>query len=125
MLFGAAGARFGARLRCAGGCRRAAGAVAFALALGAATPAWSACLTSTLVLTAPPYTNSQCITPPSDNDGIRSTGSTYTLNNSGDITIQSTSPAPGGLGSQGINALSTGDLTVINGGALTATATRT
>lgn len=102
-------------------------AAAFAIAIigGAAAPAWSACLTSTLVLTAPPYTNSECITPPSDNDGIRSTGSTYTLNNSGAITIESTSPAPSGLGSHAINAQASGNLTVINSGALSATATGT
>jgi hypothetical protein len=92
---------------------------------GAAAPAWSACLTSTLVLAAPPYTNSQCITPPVNNDGIDSTGSTYTLNNSGAITIESTSPAPAGLGSQAINAEASGNLTVINSGALSATATGT
>src|SRR5262249_46817570 len=90
MLFGAAAARLRACLRFAGGLRAAAGAIAFTLAFAAAAPAWSACLTSTLVLAAPPYTNSQCITPPADNDGIQATGSTYTLNNSGDITVQST-----------------------------------
>jgi hypothetical protein len=102
-------------------------AAAFTIAVvgSAAVPAWSACLTSTLVLTAPPYTNSQCITPPSDNDGIRSTGSTYTLNNSGAITIESTSGLPAGLGAQAINAQSTGDLTVINTGAISANATAT
>jgi uncharacterized protein with beta-barrel porin domain len=106
-------------------CRAFAAAFTLAVIGGATAPAWSACLTSTLVLSAPPYTNSQCITPPSDNDGIRSTGTTYTLNNSGDITIQSTSPAPAGLGSQAINAQASGDLTVINSGALSATATGT
>src|SRR5215470_7453051 len=86
MLFGAVAARLRACLRYAG----SAGVIAFTLAVGAAAPAWSACLTSTLVLAAPPYTNAQCITPPADNNGIQATGSSYTLNNSGDITVQST-----------------------------------
>ena len=100
-------------------------AAVFGAVVGFANPASAACLTSTLFMPPAPYTNTQCITPPSDNDGINATGSTYTLNNSGAITIQSTSPAPGGLGSQAIDATATGNLTVINTGALSATATGT
>lgn len=99
-------------------CRAFAAAFTLAVISGATAPAWSACLTSTLVLSAPPYTNSQCITPPADNDGLDATGSTYTLNNSGAITVQNITKQ-----TNAINAQSTGNLTVINTGALSATAT--
>jgi outer membrane autotransporter protein len=120
MGFGTAAARLRGCMR---GFRATLGAVAFALALGAAAPAWSACLTSTLVLNAPPYNNTQCITPPADNDGIQATGTTYTLNNSGDITVRST--VAKALPTAAINATASGDLTVINNGALTGIATGT
>jgi uncharacterized protein with beta-barrel porin domain len=104
-------------------CRAFAAAFTLAVISGATAPAWSACLTSTLVLSAPPYTNSQCITPPPDNDGLDATGSTYTLNNSGAITVQSlTNHVPV---VSAIDAQSTGNLTVINTGALSATASGT
>lgn len=120
MLFGAA-ARLRRCLQVAGGFRAAAVAVAFALAFGAAAPAWSACLTATLVLAGPPYTNSNCITPPPDNNGITATGTTYTLNNSGDITVKST--VAKAFPTAAINATSSGDLTAINSGTLSGTAT--
>jgi uncharacterized protein with beta-barrel porin domain len=104
--------------------RALAAALTIAVVGGAAAPAWSACLTSTLVLAAPPYTNSQCITPPVNNDGIDSTGSSYTLNNSGAITVQATLPK-GVTPTDAIDAQSTGNLTVINSGALSATSSGT
>jgi outer membrane autotransporter protein len=122
MPFGTA-ARLRRCLQVAGRFRAAAVAVAFALAFGAAAPAWSACLTATLVLAGPPYTNSNCITPPTDNNGITATGSTYTLNNSGDITVKSAVPKPSPEAA--ISATSTGDMTVLNSGTLSATATGT
>jgi outer membrane autotransporter protein len=88
-----------------------------------ASAAWSACLTSTLVLTSPPYTNTQCITPPADNDGIQATGTTYTLNNSGDITVRST--VNKAQPTAAINATASGDLAVINSAVLTGIATGT
>jgi outer membrane autotransporter protein len=122
MLFGGA-ARLRGYLRFAIDFRAATGAFVLALAFGAAAPAWSACLTATLVLAAPPYTNSQCITPSPDNNGITATGTTYTLNNSGDITVKST--VAKAFPTAAINATSSGDLTAINSGTLSGTATGT
>ncbi len=122
MLFGGV-ARLRAYLRFRHSLRVAAGLAVFALTFGAAAPAWSACLTATLVLAAPPYTNANCITPPPDNNGITATGTTYTLNNSGDITVKST--VSKAIPTAAINATSSGDLTAINSGMLSGTATGT